>query len=257
VSRSLSEADDWFIPLAAPATAGAHPYAFPQAGAGVTAFAALAARLAPVVCVWALNLPGRQARFHEPPRTDLGPLVDEVADDLSRRPCGALLGYCSGALLAFLAARRLRDRERWPPTALGAVSYPAPDRASPPRELHAASGEEFWREIMSYGGVPTKVAAQPDFRQIFEPALRADYELLAGYEFTGAAPLDVPVTVIHGNPDPVLTAADIAGWRAHTRAGCTTVAVGSGHWLLDTDPDGLAAAVRVLVSATPVGPEVR
>ncbi|MEN3305240.1 MAG: hypothetical protein V7603_1442 [Micromonosporaceae bacterium] len=257
MSRSLPEVDDWFIPLADPARAGAHVYAFPQAGGGVTTFAALAGRLAPEVCLWALNLPGRQARFLQPPRTDLDPLLSDLAADLAVRTPGTLLGYCSGALLAFLLARRLRDCGRPPPTALVAVSYPAPDRAAPPRGLHTLGADEFWREIMSYRGVPAKVSGQPDFRQIFEPALRADYALLAGYEYTGAAPLDAPVAVIHGRADPVLGGPDVGGWRAHTRAGFQILTVPGDHWLLDGDPDAVAAAVRAIAGPVAAAREPR
>ncbi len=49
-----------------------------------------------------MNLPGRQARFKEPNRTDLGALVADLAADVlaqPRRPT-VLFGYYTGALLA-------------------------------------------------------------------------------------------------------------------------------------------------------------
>jgi surfactin synthase thioesterase subunit len=219
-------------------------YALGQAGGGATTFAGLAERLAPHTCVWALNLPGRQARFHEPSRTDLEPLLDELAADLAGRDGPVLLGYCSGALIAFLVARRMRRLGLPPPAGMLIVSYPSPDRARPPRGLHELDSDRFWREILSYGGVPDKVAEQSDFREIFEPALRADYALLAGYEYAPEPALATPITVVHGRADPVLHADDVDAWRAHTTGDFRVIAVPGDHWLLDGDPAGLADAVR-------------
>jgi medium-chain acyl-[acyl-carrier-protein] hydrolase len=240
---------DWFIPLSFiplsdPDGAADHVYAFPQAGGGCSTFAALADLLAPDAAVWGLNLPGRQARFLEPPRTALDPLLDELAADLAPRGRPVLFGYCSGALLAFLLARRLRRDGLAQPASIIIASYPAPDRAAPPKALHTLGGTEFWQEILSYGGVPDRVAGQPDFREIFEVALRADYELLAGYEYTDEPPLDVPITVLTGDADPVLQPADIEGWRKHTTGAFRTVRVPAGHWLLDGDLGPIAETLR-------------
>ncbi|MGI5239095.1 thioesterase II family protein [Dactylosporangium sp. CA-139066] len=237
----------WFVPLADPTPAAAHVYAIPQAGGGCATFARLADELAPDIAVWALNLPGRQARFGEPPRTDLGPLLDELAASLAGQQRPILLGYCSGALLAMMLARRLCARGT-APAALIAVSYPAPHRAMPPRSLHDLDGPEFWQEILSYGGVPAQLAEQPDFREIFEVALRADYELLSGYEYDDEPPLDVAITMIHGEEDPVLRPADIEGWAQHTSAGFQSCSVSGDHWLIDGDLAGIAGAIRRAVA---------
>jgi surfactin synthase thioesterase subunit len=240
----MSAATDWFIPLADPSRARAHVYALPQAGAGATAFVGCSDLLAPDVAVWGLNLPGRQARFTEPPCSELEPLVCKLSDAVGRADPWLLFGYCSGALLAFLVARRLRATGRPLPTGLIVASYPAPDLAKPPTALHTLPPDEFWREVISYRGVPDTVAAQPDFRDIFEPALRADYELLAGYRYADEPPLAVPVTVLVGDRDPVLLPADVQAWRRHTDAAFEVRTVPGGHWLLDGDLSVLAEALR-------------
>jgi medium-chain acyl-[acyl-carrier-protein] hydrolase len=92
--------------------------------------------------------------------------------------------------------------------------------------------------------VPDRVAAQPDFRQIFEPGLRADYALLSGYEFVPADPPATKITVVHGRADPILGSEDVAGWRAHAAETFGSIAISGGHWLLDGDLAELAAALR-------------
>jgi len=240
----MTASDDWFIPLADPASALAHLYALPQAGAGCTAFAGCADLVAPDLALWGLNLPGRQARLAEPPCTALPLLLDQMASVVGERGPWFLFGYCSGALLAFLLARLLRAAGRNGPARLLVASYPAPDLARPPAGMHELPPGEFWKEIMSYGGVPASVAAQPDFREIFEPALRADYQLLAGYEYVDEAPLDVPVTVVVGDKDPVLRPEDINGWSRHTTGPVRFRSVPGGHWLLDDALADVAGALR-------------
>ncbi|MFC4015621.1 thioesterase II family protein [Nonomuraea purpurea] len=235
---------DWFVPLSRSATgATRHVYAFPQAGGGCSTFAELADRLPRDIALWGLNLPGRQARFLEPPCTDLDALVGALASDLAGRDRPVLFGYCSGACLAFLVARRLRKDWSLSPPALIAASYPAPDRARPPTDLHALDSEAFWQEILSHGGVPARVAAEPDFRELFEPALRADYALLSAYQHTEEEPLDVPITMISGLSDPVLHAEDIDGWGGHTAKEFASVRVPGDHWLLNGDLTTLAHTI--------------
>jgi surfactin synthase thioesterase subunit len=147
----------------------------------------------------------------------------------------------------------LRRAGRPAPSALVTVSYPAPDLVTPPRGLHQLPGDSFWREILSYGGVPEKVAAQPDVREVFEPALRADYALLAAYEYVPDTALEVPISVIHGLADPVLGNQDIDGWRRHTTVAFRTLAVPGGHWLLNDGGGELARAIRTAARADVAG----
>ncbi|GAA0743746.1 thioesterase [Dactylosporangium roseum] len=242
---------DWFVPLSEPADAPAAPvrvHAIPHAGGGCAAFTPIADRLAPGIVVRAANLPARQARFLEPPCTDLDALLDALADAYEPGP-GVVLGYCSGALIAFLLVRRLRRRGLPPPGALVVASYPAPDAARPARTLHTLPSARFWAEILSYGGVPSQVAARPDFREIFEVGLRADYELLSGYEYAEEPALDVPIVAVRGAADPLLGADGLAGWARHTTASCTVVDAPGDHWLIDTAPDALAELLREAVPA--------
>jgi surfactin synthase thioesterase subunit len=97
----------WYVPLAG--DRGPRLFGFPHAGAGCAHFAELAAALAPDVAFWSASLPGRQARYGEPPPDDLDALVEALATHLAALATEpyALFGYCGGALLAFLVARQL------------------------------------------------------------------------------------------------------------------------------------------------------
>jgi medium-chain acyl-[acyl-carrier-protein] hydrolase len=254
-----TEQQPWFLPLATANRHAPRVLCLPHAGGGSTTFAEVAESLAPDAAVLALNLPGRQARFAEPPRGDLAPLIAEIADQLAAAerqgglPPYLLFGYCSGALLAFLLARALRERGASAPLALVAASYAAPDLVQVRTDLHTLPADDFWSEILSYGGVPATLLAQPDLREIFEPALRADYELLAGHVHADAPPFAFPITVVRGTRDPVNPSQALAGWSRHTTAAFRVETLPGGHWLLADQAPQVAALLRRELDKAVVG----
>jgi medium-chain acyl-[acyl-carrier-protein] hydrolase len=245
--------DAWFVPCGVDDGAAATTlYVFPHAGAGPASLAALAAACAPRVAVWSVYLPGRQARLHEPARTDLDALVAELVYDLvgrARAPF-ALFGYCSGALLAHLVAHGLQDAGH-PATRLVVGSFAAPDVAAIPRRLHLLPSAAFWQQLPAQGGAPAQLADRVELRPVFEPGLRADFALQAGYRHRPRPPLAAPITVLHGSADTLLTRGGLLGWRRHTRGGMTMHEVDASHWLVDDAP---AAVADVIVDALPAGP---
>jgi medium-chain acyl-[acyl-carrier-protein] hydrolase len=235
----------WFVPLVEDSDRPVRILGMPQAGAGCAAFADCAGKLAPDVAMWSLNLPGRQARFNEPPRTEIDSLVKDVAAEMHRytdRPY-VMFGNCSGAVLAYLLVQAIRGLDLPGPQAMVVVSYPAPHLARPPRELHTLPSDQFWEEIISYGGVPAELVSQPDYREIFEPAMRADHAVLAGFHYERQQPLDVPVVVVAGRDDPVCQASDLLAWRLHTTRRFSLHLLDSAHWVMEAAESDV---VRVL-----------
>lgn len=233
-SPTARDGSNWFVPMVEDPDRPIWILALPQAGAGCAAFAELAASLGPHVALFGMNAPGRQARLAEPPVTDLDKLVDEIAGWIESnvdRPY-VLFGYCSGALLAFQTARRAVERGLPLPRSLVTCSYPAPQLAQPATTLHSLPSDLFWREVLSYGGFPAELVDEPEYRVLFEPALRADYEALASFRYAEAPPLDVPVVAVLGAHDRDLARAAMSAWSAQTTAGFRLETVPAGHWVM-------------------------
>lgn len=236
---------EWFVPLGeARGDAGARLVVFPHAGGGPASVAGLRELLPSHIELWSVNLPGRQARLHEPPRTDLAGLVDDLATALAANdgPAPALFGYCSGALTAYLVSRRLHQLAR-PPARLLVGSAAAPDVANPPRRLHLLPAELLWDRLVDFGGVPAELAANTDLRPVLEPALRADFGLQAGYRHTPAAPLPTPITVLHGKHDRSLSRGGLLGWRRQSTTRPVLRELDASHWLVEDAPAELTAAI--------------
>ncbi len=245
MTTPTDRASEWFVALDPRAGARLRVFAFPHVGAGCSAFTQCARLLPAEVELWSLNLPGRQARFLEPSRTDLEPLVEEVAGQVLSRITGpyVLFGYCSGALLAFLVARRLRERSAPAADRLVVISYAAPDAVTPPTRLHELPAEDFWAAVHELGGFPPELLAEQDYREIFEPPLRADFRLLAQYRFTAGAPLDVPISVIAGRHDCLLPVSQLSGWLRQTTGEFSLRMLPADHWLLEHGTESLTRAL--------------
>jgi medium-chain acyl-[acyl-carrier-protein] hydrolase len=234
----------WFVPLRPDEQPGdVRLVVFPHAGGGPAALTALVPLLPPEIEPWSVNLPGRQARLAEPPRTDLEPLVADLAADLVavRQPY-ALFGYCSGALLAYLVCRRLHELDR-PPYRLVVGSFAAPDVATLPRRLHLLPSAAFWERLIDYGGVPDELAEQKELWPVLEPALRADFGLFAGYRHCAGPPFGTPITVIYGAHDTSLNRGALLGWRRQSRHRPVLRELATSHWLVEEAPADLAATL--------------
>lgn len=224
----------WFVPMVTDPDRAVWVLGLPQAGAGCAAFADLAGLLGTGAALFGMNAPGRQARLDEPPATDLSELVDGttgwLADHVDRPYI--LFGYCSGALVAFLTARRVAELGLPAPRSLVVCSYPAPQLPRTATIRPDLPADEFWREIISYGGFPEELTSEPDYRTLFEPALRADYQALSTYRYRHGPPLDVPVVAVTGRRDHSLPAAVVAAWAEQTTARFRLERVPSGHWVV-------------------------
>ncbi|MEU8385757.1 thioesterase domain-containing protein [Streptosporangium sp. NPDC048865] len=257
----------WFVPVGERPGGRIRLYAFPNAGSGPASLTDLAERFPDEVDVRAVNLPGRQARLAEPPVEDLDALVDDLARDLlanAREPY-ALFGYCSGALLAYLVCRRLTELApaspgaglpaplagpgaspeaggRWPERLL-VGSFAAPDVTLLLRRLPSLPSRLFWDQLIELGGVPAEVAGREVLRPILEPALRADFGMLARYRHRPGPPLPVPVTVLYGSRDGSMTRGGLLGWRRQSVSRPSMRELDASHWLAEETPDLLATVI--------------
>jgi surfactin synthase thioesterase subunit len=216
--------DEWFVPLVDRPGARARLFVFPHAGAGPSAARALAEALPDTIEASSLSLPGRQARAGEPPATDLTALMTRLAAAFRAQDKPyAFFGSCGGALLALLAAGGSA------PGRLFVSGFAAPDVALIPRRLHRFPSARFWDAVLDQGGVPPELAVD-ELRDVFEPALRADFALYSQFhDAPGRLPL--PVHVLRGSRDTTLSRGSLLGWR-RAGTGYDLTEIDGGHWLL-------------------------
>ncbi|MFE8944797.1 thioesterase II family protein [Streptomyces sp. NPDC007856] len=235
----------WFLPLSADSER--RVFGFPHAGAGCAQLVPLARELAGHgLALWSANLPGRQARLAERPRTDLaelaGELADALADLLDGRPYG-LFGYCGGALAAFEVTRILADRQLPLPRWLFIASFEAPDIARRPYRLPTMPSSALWSHLAEEGGVSGEVATDERLRRLAEPAVRGDFTWLGHYRYQPGPALPVRIVVLHGRHDTTTPRGALLGWRRHSTFPVQLRPFDAGHWLLEDTCPGVAQAI--------------
>jgi surfactin synthase thioesterase subunit len=219
--------------------------AFPHAGGGCASFVRQANDVPTWIDLETLNLPGRQARFGQPLRTDLAALVTELVDSCAGRSEPYLFfGYCSGALLAYCVACGLRERNAPMPRRLVVGSAKPPHLFTAP-SLGELDSELLWKVLVRYQAVPPDLAVMPEIRELAEPAVRADFGLVASYRHIPKPSLPVPITVLAGDQDDWITQDDIRAWAQYSTREVVARRLPAGHWFMEEDP---AASVAELVA---------
>ncbi|HEV7519244.1 MAG TPA: alpha/beta fold hydrolase [Thermoanaerobaculia bacterium] len=225
-------------------------YCFPYGGAGASAYRDWSRGLPEWIEVRPLQPPGRETRFREAPYTRLAPLVEEMVGKVeAERGPFALFGHSLGGLVAFELARELRRRGRPAPALLVVSGFGAPhltrDR---PRVSHLAA-DDFWREVQAHYDVTPEIVAEPIFRELAYPVLRADLEIVETYVYRAEPPFDFPLVALGGLGDPEASPEQIAAWKEHSRQPVEVRMFPGGHFYVNSSRPAVLETVMAALGA--------
>jgi medium-chain acyl-[acyl-carrier-protein] hydrolase len=235
MSSGSSSGTRWTITFAPRPTAAMRIFALPFAGGGASVFRPWTFALPAWVELRAIQLPGRQDRAAEQPMSDMGRIVEALADalapDLSAAPY-ALFGHSMGALLGFELVRKIRRCKLPGPTRLGVSGWPSPRLRPHLRTLVELPDEEFIGAVQDLGGLPDAILAAPDLLAFALPALRADFAACADYKYEPESPLQIPISAFGGSADPLSSRAALASWGEETTGGISVRLYPGNHFYL-------------------------
>jgi surfactin synthase thioesterase subunit len=167
--------------------------------------------------LWTLQLPGREARRHEPLLSDIHDIADRLAplvEPLLDVPF-AFFGHSMGALIAYELTRRLATRDK-PPIVLFLSGRTAPHLVRASRPFESLTDDEFIAEMdRQYGGVPDLMRTDMEFRDLYLPPLRADVGAVARYRVLPSEPLTVPMHIVGGEDDGSSPRAHLEEWQRY------------------------------------------
>ncbi|MDP2320777.1 MAG: alpha/beta fold hydrolase [Acidobacteriota bacterium] len=230
-----------------------HLFCIPYAGGNAWSYRALERFVSPEIALDGLELPGRGRRGVEPLRASLDELADDVFRQVAARAVTgryAIYGHSMGALLAYLAAHRIRRAGLPPPEALFLSGSSAP-ASLPARRRHLLPPPEFVAMLRELGGCPPQVLEDAELIEFFEPILRADFKAVETWQRPEAPPLDLPFVVMVGDGDEA-GAAEAAGWAAETTAPCRVLEFSGDHFFILRHWEAIGSAIqRQLLGATP------
>jgi medium-chain acyl-[acyl-carrier-protein] hydrolase len=106
--------------------------------------------------------------------------------------------------------------------------------------------------VRSMGGMPPELLDDPEWRELFLPVLRSDFELCATYRPRPRDPLQCPIYVLAGDADPATAcAASVSAWSAESAIGGEIRYFAGGHFFVREQQksvlDFVASSLRRLV----------
>jgi len=188
-----------------------------------------------------MQLPGREARWGEPPLTRMDSLMATLQRELAALwslPV-SLFGHSLGAIIAYELARRFPVEQL---ILAGARAPLVPHDHSP---LHPLPAPALRRVLRRLGGSPNEVLANDEMFGLLLPVMRADLELLETYVHRPGPALDIPLRVFGGFLDERTPLIDLLPWRVCTRGETQIEARSGGHFF------GQSAARMLLTSLSP------
>jgi surfactin synthase thioesterase subunit len=224
-------------------------FCFSYAGGNAMSFMDWQSGMLPGVVICAVQLPGRGARYHETPRSDLQALVAELADvigGLDDLPC-AFFGHSLGALLAFELTRHLERHGLMRPQHLFVSGCHAP-RFRTPSELHLLDDDGLIGELEEYQGTPPEVLAHRELMELVLPTIRADFALVGNYKYQDGALLSMPVTVLAGCGDRFDSPLQVDGWKEETSNECRIHWFDGDHFFLRPHQQEVLACINAEVA---------
>lgn len=207
-------------------------FCFPFAGGSASAFHRWA-DFGPSVEVLAVQYPGRETRFTEPPERRLSTLVERLGTavlPLLDRPF-AFFGYSLGAVVSLHLAYWLRRAGAPAPQGV-IMAASTPPKLWRPRGTHTLSDEELIAELRRYGAAPPQVLANRELMELLLPMVRADFEMLETYPLLDEAPLSVPMAVWGGTQDSHPSPQALETWRDYTSQEFTSHLLPGGHFFM-------------------------
>lgn len=224
-------------------------FCFSYAGGAASVYREWPALLPAFIDVCPVQLPGRENRLGEAPRSDLNALAGELDEHLSPwldKPY-AFFGHSLGALIAFELARTMRRRGGAAPRHLFASARRAPHFRPQEPFMHTQPQDELVRRLRVYDGTPEEILANREFMAVFAPVIRADFALYERHTYVEEPPLACDLTVFGGTDDGESSDDRLEAWRSHAAGAFRLRLFPGGHFFLN-EPDTRAELLADIAS---------
>lgn len=212
-------------------------FCFPYAGAGSSLFHVWSKSLLPVIELFLVNIPGRDARIRETPHRQLQGLINPLTEGLIphlNKPF-AFFGHSMGSLISFEVAAALRRAGHSLPLHLFVSGRQPPHLPASHPNFHALPEHDFLRAVQeTYGELPEIILQDSELTGLFSSLMRADLTMLETYQYEDEAPLACPITVYGGVQDTSVTEQGLAAWKQQTTAGFRMKMFPGEHFFIHT-----------------------
>ncbi|MBB4730414.1 thioesterase II family protein [Xanthomonas arboricola] len=186
-----------------------------------------------------VQLPGREKRFCEHLYTDVfeasAGLASELPELVDLKRDIVFFGHSLGAVLAYeltLALVRKGNHR-----VIGLAVSGSPDPWTPRKERATGlDDEKFLARVSEFAGYTHSALEDPLMRELLLPALRADVEMHEKYKARTDTLLDIPVLMLRGDDDELISGEQLQGWARVTSADARAESLPGRHMYLTERP---------------------
>ncbi len=209
---------------------------FPYAGGSASYFAALKPKIDKRINVCPVLYPGREKNM----KAKGFDTIEEMADtfvkerpDLFKKKF-ALMGHCTGSLIAYETALRAKQLYGVDPVYFIASSSPSPSSEQFFSKVEC-DDESMTQQLLNSKMIDESFASNDMFRSYFLPLIRKDLTMHMKYEVKEPfSKMNTPVFVMYGDEDYLFNDRKaIDGWSGHTTGKVDSRVFHGGHFYLD------------------------
>ena len=209
---------------------------FPFGGAGASVYRPWDIELPDNIRLWSVQLPGRENRFVEGFTCDYNTVVKGIVDDIVALGLDniVLFGHSMGAHIALFVAEQLHKNHAIEPLLL-AVSGNTPPEANVKTSWSTSTTSQLRAHLKELGGIPSEVADNLDFLDMYMEKIRADYKLYECIPTRDVYTLPIPLLALYGEDDPLFPTENMKKWDQYTSQNFKLIKFSGAHFYFQQD----------------------
>ncbi|HBU80500.1 MAG TPA: thioesterase [Paenibacillus sp.] len=194
-------------------------YSFPHAGGSATVYLKWKKYFPPLLELRPVELKGRGSLLGSRCFTNMDDMVADIYERIRtelRDEQFVLLGHSMGSLIAWELANYIKAKEGVSPYHLFLSGMKPPHlRVREEIQTHRLGRQAFKNSVARLGGMPIEMIKEDSLFELFEPILRADFQICDTYLFEGPIQkLNCGITVFGGLEDEI-SREELEEWRLY------------------------------------------
>jgi len=179
-----------------------------------------------------LELPGRGRRMNEPLLKNFDLAAWDICEQLTKRRNSSrhflIYGHSMGAYLALRVANILESQGK-SPSYLIVSGNPGP-MIRDENYTYSLPRTGFIDALGELGGMPAELIGNDDLFNVFEPVLRADFEIAEKCEMIEEPAVSAPIYAVMGRQEKKID--EIDNWRKFTKKEFDRMTLEGGHFFI-------------------------
>jgi surfactin synthase thioesterase subunit len=224
-------------------------FCFPFAGGSSYSYKSMEPFLEQGIQMITPEIPGRGKRISEALITDAHLLANDLFRQIRMhlKDPYAFYGHSMGTLLGYLLTHRIALEGLPLPNFLFFTGRGGPSFKKEEPLRYNLPQQEFFDELRSLGGCPDEILQDEQMMELFEPILRADFELVETFEYESHFPLPIPIHIAYGEAEDLLEE-EILSWQLESRFPISVIMFPGNHFFIYDQKESVIALINEQVN---------